>query len=59
MLTRPTSRSDDNIKTDRKETGWLGLDWILVAKDREICQAVVNTIINLRVPQNAGYLSPM
>jgi hypothetical protein len=35
------------------EVGW-GMDWIDVAQDREMWQAVVNAIINLRAPYYAG-----
>jgi hypothetical protein len=30
------------------------MDWIDVAQDRDRCRAVVNTVMNLRIPQNAG-----
>jgi len=31
----PTLRWEDNIKMDHKETGWEGVDWIRLAKDRD------------------------
>jgi hypothetical protein len=34
--------------------GWYGMDWIDVAQDRDRWRALVNTVMNLRVPQNAG-----
>jgi hypothetical protein len=40
----------DNIKTDLREIGWGGMDWIDLAQDRGQCKAVVNTIMNLLVP---------
>jgi len=52
------STADDNIKKDRKEIGWLGLDWIRLAQERSKCQVAVNTVIRLRIPSNAGNLSP-
>jgi hypothetical protein len=36
----------DNIKTNLKEIRWEGMDWIHMIQDR----AVVNTVMNLRVP---------
>jgi hypothetical protein len=50
---RPRWRWDDNIKIDLKEVGW-GMDWIELAQDRDRWRALVNAIMNLRVPQNAG-----
>jgi hypothetical protein len=35
------------------EVGW-GMDWIGLAQDRDLGQAVVNKVINVRIPQNAG-----
>jgi hypothetical protein len=37
-----------------QEVGLEGMDWIKLAQDRDSCQALVNPIMNLRVPQNAG-----
>jgi hypothetical protein len=34
--------------------GWCGLDWIDTAQDRDQWRALVNTVLNLRVPYNAG-----
>ena len=31
-----------------------GMDWIDVAQDRDRCRALVDAVMNLRVPQNAG-----
>jgi hypothetical protein len=36
-----------------KEIGWEGADWIQLAQDREQWQAVVNTLIDLRVQLKA------
>jgi hypothetical protein len=52
MLRGLICRDDDNIKKDRKEIGWLGLDWIRLAQDRDKFQVAVNTVITLRVPSN-------
>jgi hypothetical protein len=40
----------DNIKIDLREIGWDGTDWINLAQDREKWKALVNTVMNLRVP---------
>jgi hypothetical protein len=40
----------DNIKTDLREIGWDSMDWIDLVQDRDQCRALVNTVMNLRVP---------
>jgi hypothetical protein len=40
----------DNIKIDLKEIGWDDMDWIDLAQDRDQWRALVNTVMNLRVP---------
>jgi hypothetical protein len=40
----------DNIKMDLREIGWDGMDWIDLAHDRDRWRALVNTVMNLRVP---------
>jgi hypothetical protein len=40
----------DNIKIDLREIGWDGMDRIDVAHDRDKWRALVNTVMNLRVP---------
>jgi hypothetical protein len=47
---RPTRRLTDNIKMDLREIGWDGVDWIDMAQDRNKWRALVNTVLNLRVP---------
>jgi hypothetical protein len=37
---------------DLRERGWHGMNWINLAKDRDQWRALVNTVINLRVPEN-------
>jgi hypothetical protein len=49
-LGRPRHRWVDNIKMHFIETGWYGMDWIDVTQDRDRWRAVVNTVMNLRVP---------
>jgi hypothetical protein len=49
-LGRPRHRWVDNIKIDLRETVYCGMDWIDLSQDRDQLQALVNTVINLRVP---------
>jgi hypothetical protein len=49
-LGRPKHRWVDNIKMDIREIGWDGVDWIDMAQDRDQWRALLNTVLNLRVP---------
>jgi hypothetical protein len=49
-LGRPRRRWEYNIKMDLREIGWRGVDWMHVTQDRDKWRAVVNTVMNLRVP---------
>jgi hypothetical protein len=49
-LGRPRRRWVDNIKMDLREIGWGGRDCIDLAQDRDQWRALVNAVINLRVP---------
>jgi hypothetical protein len=49
-LGRPSSRWEDNIKLDLRETRIGGANWIRLAQDRVQWRAFVNTVMNLRVP---------
>jgi hypothetical protein len=40
----------DIIKMDLREIGWDDMDWIDVFHDRDQWRALVNTVLNLRVP---------
>jgi len=53
-LGRPRRRWEDNIKMDLQKVGWKGKDWIDLAQDSDRWRALVNVVMNLRVPQNAG-----
>jgi hypothetical protein len=53
-LGRPRCRWVDNIKIALRETGWDGMDWINLAQDRDQWRALVNTVMNLRVPKMLG-----
>jgi hypothetical protein len=48
-LERPRRRWKDNIKMDLRDVGW-GMDWINLAQDRDRWRALVNMVMNLRVP---------
>jgi hypothetical protein len=52
-LGRPRRRWMNNIKIDLREIGWDDMNWIDLAHDRDQWRALVNTVMNLRVPQNA------
>jgi hypothetical protein len=49
-LGRPRRRWVDNIKIDFREIGWEVVDWVDLAQDRNQRRAIVNTMMNLRVP---------
>jgi hypothetical protein len=49
-LGRSRLRWEDNIKMDHQEVRCKGKDWINVAQDRDWWRALVNAVMNLRVP---------
>jgi hypothetical protein len=49
-LGRPRRRWVDNIRMDVVELGWDAVDWIDMAEDRDQWRALVNMVLNLRVP---------
>jgi hypothetical protein len=49
-LGRPKRRWIDNIKKDLLEIGVNVVDWIGLAQDRYSWRALVNSVMNLRVP---------
>jgi hypothetical protein len=42
---------------DLGEVGWSDVDWIGLAEDKNRWRALVNSVLNLRVPRNARKLS--
>ena len=53
-LGRPRRRWEYNIEMDLQEVGCGGMDCIELAQDRDRWRALVNAVMNLRVPLNAG-----
>jgi hypothetical protein len=47
---RPRRRWEDNIEMDLREIEFGDVDWIHLAQDRDRWRALVNTVMNLRVP---------
>jgi len=50
LLARHRRRYDYNIKMDLQELGDGVMDWIKLAEDRDSRRALVNWVMNLRVP---------
>jgi hypothetical protein len=49
-LERRRLRWEHNIKIGFEEVGWVGMDWFDLAQDRDRWRAVVNAVMNNRVP---------
>jgi hypothetical protein len=47
---RPRCRGEDNIRMGLREIGWEDVDWIHLAQHRNQWRALLNTVMNLRVP---------
>jgi hypothetical protein len=59
-LGKPSSRCEGNIRMGLRDRGWQGADWMQLSQNRDQRQALLNTIMNLRVSQKAvilGYVS--
>ena len=54
QLGRPRCRWVDNIRMDLQEVGCGYMDWIGLAQDRDRWRTLVSTVMNRRVPWNAG-----
>jgi len=50
LLGRPRHRWEDHIKMNIQELGCRGMEWIELAQDRDSWRALVNAVMNLRVP---------
>jgi len=53
-LGRPRRKWEDNIKMDLQEVGGGFEDWMELSQDRDRWQALVSTVMNLRVPKMRG-----
>jgi hypothetical protein len=49
-LGRPRRRWEDNIKMGLREIWFEDVDWIHWAQDRDRRRALVNTVMNFRIP---------
>ena len=49
-LGRARRRWEDNIKMDLKEVECGGIEWIVLAQDRDSWRALVKAVMNFRVP---------
>jgi hypothetical protein len=49
LVGRPRLRWEDNIKTDLRNIGIDGVNWIRLDQDRVQWRAFVSTVMNLRV----------
>jgi len=53
-LGRHRRRWEDNIEMNLQEVGWGCGDWMDLAQDRDRWQALVSTVMNLRVQKMGG-----
>jgi hypothetical protein len=56
-LGRQTRAWVGNIRMDFGEMGWGDVDWIGLTQDTNRWRVLVNSVLNFRVPLNAGKLS--
>jgi hypothetical protein len=50
IVGRPTCKWEDDIRMDLREIGQEDVKWMQLAQDSDQWRAVVNTVMNLRVP---------
>jgi hypothetical protein len=55
-LGRPRPRWENNIRMNLREMVWECVNWMHVAQEVDQRQALVNTVINFRIPLMAGNL---
>jgi hypothetical protein len=48
-LRKPRCRCEDNIKMSLRKMGFKGVEWVYLAKDRDLWRALGNAVMNLRV----------
>jgi hypothetical protein len=58
-LGRPKCRREDDIKVDDQEVGGGRVDWMELARDRDVWRALVSVVKNLRVPASQEGLCSM
>jgi hypothetical protein len=49
-LGRTRCRWEHNIRVDLREIGWEGADWMNLAQDKDKGWAILNKVMNIRVP---------
>ena len=57
-LGRPRFRWDDNIAMDFKDIAINTRNWVDLAQVRDYCRAVVNAVLNLRIPLTMELVNP-
>ena len=54
MVSKSSKPWEDNIEVDLQEVGRSCGDWMELTQDRDRWQALVGTVMNLRVPKMRG-----